>query len=297
MFSRRHLVTLVFGFIIIVSLGSVVCADQRQPQDIVPTPHRYAVFLESLPQNDIESIHKAIAEFKTLAGTDPAENNLMFLAFRAFYYSVLQKTNDNLYAEETKISDFDNAALRRNGLRIMDFDAGSGRCFGQRPAFFCTEFQGYLSGSLNEYNLIHKAELLETGDEEKGLYLFDDLGMMITWDQLADRIVKWETYLAKYPQSPLKNTVESAIRIYINVYTTGSGLESTPAYRSGLLRDKVKASYKRFIKHYPESQFHSLIKEYFTLLRQQRFSLTPEIIDFLRQNGIDTRFLKITEKR
>lgn len=292
--KKQGLLTLVLGFIILISFSFVVSAEQGQPKAPI---EKYRMFLNDLPKDDIESVHKAVQEFKTLAGTNRSENDAMFLAFRDYYYTIIKISNDKLFKKETKISYFDNGVLWRNGLRILDYEGDPGRCFGQSPSFFCMEFQDYLSGSLNEYNQIQKEELLETGNEEKGMYLIDDLALMIAWDQLSDRIIKWEVYLAKYPQSSLKDDVESSIRLYFNIYTTGGGLENTPAYRLGTLTDTVKVSYERFIEHYPESKFTGLIKDYYAILRLHDFSLSPEIIEFLQQHSIKTRYLETQLKK
>lgn len=127
-------------------------------------------------------------------------------------------------------------------------------------------------GSMRKYaNALSAAyssyiELLAQQSDQKAM---SDGGLVITWDQFADRIVAYDQYITKYATSPeaskVKTMYEGAMTIYL------SGADNSPIYdrdSSYKLLDEVKASYERVAKDYADSQTGKIIQGYLDVLQQ-----------------------------
>ncbi|OCA72054.1 hypothetical protein BBI01_07825 [Chryseobacterium artocarpi] len=86
-------------------------------------------------------------------------------------------------------------------------------------------------------------------------------GLLITWEELGDRLIEWENFINKYPKSPLIKTAKENYRNYLLDYLLG--MDSSRIYDSeeGKIYDDIKEEYNRIIKKYPNSQTAKKTKE------------------------------------
>ncbi|AZA76699.1 hypothetical protein EG347_03780 [Chryseobacterium sp. G0186] len=86
-------------------------------------------------------------------------------------------------------------------------------------------------------------------------------GLLITWEELGDRLIFWENFMNKYPKSPLVKTVKQDYHNYLLDYLLG--MDSDPIYdrEDGKLLDDKKDEYNRIIKKYPNSNTVKKTKE------------------------------------
>ncbi|GMK37397.1 hypothetical protein PCCS19_04500 [Paenibacillus sp. CCS19] len=109
-------------------------------------------------------------------------------------------------------------------------------------------------------------ELLAQQSDQKAM---SDGGLVISWDQFADRIIAYDQYASKFPTSPevskVKTMYEGAMTIYLN------GADNTPIYdREGSykLLDEVKSSYERIAKDYADTQTGKIVQGFVDVLKQ-----------------------------
>lgn len=100
--------------------------------------------------------------------------------------------------------------------------------------------------------------------ESEGLYSAD-AGIMISWKELGERTIFWESFLKKYPGSPLVFKVKEMYHNYLSDYLFG--MDNTPTYEhsDGTVYDENKAEFKRMIKKYPNSNVAKKSKELISL--------------------------------
>lgn len=86
-------------------------------------------------------------------------------------------------------------------------------------------------------------------------------GLMITWEELGDRLIAWENFMNKYPKSPLKKKAKMEYDNYLLDYILG--MDSSPTYdkTEGKLLDETKEEYNRIINKYPNSNTAKKAKE------------------------------------
>ena len=117
-------------------------------------------------------------------------------------------------------------------------------------------FKDYVTDDYKEYLKIWAKD-----DEE--LYQAD-AGLCISFEELGDRIARWENFLNKFPNSKLKTKVTVLLNSYREDYILG--MDNTPTRDGGydgqpytIIEENMK-EFNRFMKKYPNSPTVELIK-------------------------------------
>jgi len=154
-----------------------------------------------------------------------------------------EDTSENFTDEEWKIA---NNFLNRYDLELWYLARGS--CIIREvPDFYYKTFKDYVTDDYKEYLKI-------TSKENEEHYVADS-GLCITLEELGDRIVTWENFLEKYPNSKLNDKVNNICNSYRRDYILG--------VPGGIYDYKESAEeYNRFIKKYPDSPTTELLGYY-----------------------------------
>ena len=152
-------------------------------------------------------------------------------------------TAENFTDEEWKIA---NKFLNRYDLELWYLARGS--CIIREvPDFYYKTFKDYVTDDYKEYLKI-------TSKENEEHYVADS-GLCIPLEELGDRIVTWENFLEKYPNSKLNDKVNNICNSYRRDYILG--------VPGGIYDYKESAEeYNRFIKKYPDSPTTELLGYY-----------------------------------
>ena len=150
---------------------------------------------------------------------------------------------ENFTDEEMKIA---NKFLNKYDLELWYFARGS-YIIKEVPDFYYKTFKDYVTDDYKEYLKI-------TSKENEEHYVADS-GLCITLEELGDRIVTWENFLEKYPNSKLNDKVNNICNSYRRDYILG--------VPGGIYDYKESAEeYNRFIKKYPDSPTTELLGYY-----------------------------------
>ena len=154
-----------------------------------------------------------------------------------------EDTSENFTDEEWKIA---NKFLNKYDLELWYLARGT--CIIKEvPDFYYKTFKDYVTDDYKEYLKI-------TSKENEEHYVADS-GLCITLEELGDRIVTWENFLEKYPNSKLNDKVNNICNSYRRDYILG--------VPGGIYDYKESAKeYNRFIKKYPDSPTTELLGYY-----------------------------------
>ena len=154
-----------------------------------------------------------------------------------------EDTSENFTDEEWKIA---NKFLNKYDLELWYLARGT--CIIKEvPDFYYKTFKDYVTDDYKEYLKI-------TSKENEEHYVADS-GLCITLEELGDRIVTWENFLEKYPNSKLNDKVNNICNSYRRDYILG--------VPGGIYDHKESAEeYNRFIKKYPDSPTTELLGYY-----------------------------------
>ncbi|WP_335978355.1 DUF6882 domain-containing protein [Fusobacterium polymorphum] len=151
-----------------------------------------------------------------------------------------------------------NKILNKYDLELWDIGEGI-VTIRELPHLYYDLFKDYVTDDYKEYLKIWAKD-----NEE--LYQAD-AGLMISFEELGERIITWENFLNKFPNSTLKQRVNDLLNSYREDYILG--MDNTPTIDGGYdnipitIDEDVKKEYDRFIKKYPNSPTVELIKYFF----------------------------------
>ncbi|MFC0780284.1 hypothetical protein [Flavobacterium sp. HJSW_4] len=115
------------------------------------------------------------------------------------------------------------------------------------PDFYYKIFKNYVTDDYKDY-------LYLKSEENKSLYSAD-AGLVISFKDLGDRVISWENFMTKYPNSKLIASVKEEYKNYQMDYLVGQ--DNTPtAERSSdekyIYPENIQ-EFNRFLKKYPNS--------------------------------------------
>lgn len=151
-----------------------------------------------------------------------------------------------------------NKVLNKYDLELWDIGEGM-VTIRELPHLYYDVFKDYVTDDYKEYLKIWAKD-----DEE--LYQ-GDAGLCITFEELGDRIARWENFLNKFPNSTLKSKVSVLLNSYREDYILG--MDNTPTIDGGYdnvpitIYEEAKKEYDRFMKKHPNSPTVELIKYFF----------------------------------
>ncbi|MDQ6527785.1 hypothetical protein [Flavobacterium sp. LHD-85] len=136
--------------------------------------------------------------------------------------------------------------------------------------FYYTIFKDYVTGDYKDY-------LHLKSEENKTLYSAD-AGLVISFKDLGDRVISWENFMTKYPDSKLIASVKEEYKNYQMDYLVGQ--DNTPtaerATDENYIYPENIQEFNRFMKKYPKSPTVPLIN-----LFMENFK-SESIFDLLR---------------
>ncbi|MDC7956052.1 hypothetical protein PKF05_09455 [Fusobacterium simiae] len=155
--------------------------------------------------------------------------------------------------------DWEDADKILNKYDLELWDIGEGIVIIREvPHLYYDVFKDYVTDDYKEYLRISAKD-----DEE--LYQAD-AGLCISFEELGDRIARWENFLNKFPNSKLKTKVTVLLNSYREDYILG--MDNTPTRDGGydsqpytIIEENMKG-FNRFMKKYPNSPTVELIKYY-----------------------------------
>jgi hypothetical protein len=235
---------------------------------------------------DINTIPVAEKEINDCINSfaDKEKDSLYILYQRVFYTSV-NKLNDSLESKYSsvleKITNEENDSivvkfkqlLKRSGL-VLQMTEGS-YFVDVQNTYFYNLFKGKVSKSLDEYLRIRSIEM--------GTTFSEDAMLLISYDDLYNRIVVWEDFINSHQDFFLNKTAVKFFHHYLSVLLTG--MDNTPAFsrENGVLNSELKSLYEKVIIIADLRESTDIITEYYNLLKANQFKQPKELNSFLER--------------
>ncbi|MDR2237065.1 MAG: hypothetical protein LBE92_13170 [Chryseobacterium sp.] len=171
-------------------------------------------------------------------------------------YYEYEKDRYNLPDHVKKVA----AELKKAGLEFREVGEGITEIW-TVPGYYTSVFKGKVTPDYDAY-------IAQTAKESESNYAAD-AGLIITWEELGERLIFWENFISKYPKSKLLKTVKQDYNNYLYDYLFG--MDNTMTYESadGKLYDENIKEFNRIIKKYPNSNTAKKAKELITLFEAQ----------------------------
>jgi hypothetical protein len=130
-------------------------------------------------------------------------------------------------------------------------------------------YSSYLSPQVSEYINVKAAE------SDKPIAI--DGALAVSWDELAERLLKMEEFIEAYPDFPRYKGIANRYNFYIRFYLTG--IDNTPAYDHSTkkYKDEVIASFKKLINEHGDSQTAKWVKEFLDMLEANDYMYSDQV--------------------
>ena len=244
----------IFGYKKIVS-------DEREKKII-------QMFNKDILDNFVENKKSVIERLKT---SKPEEANEIYNDYLKISQLIIENINtehldflNNIYNEDSEyyFTEKDwktvNKFLNNYDLKIFDLAETEVRIM-EVPNYYYNIFKDYVTDDYREYLEI-------TYKENKESY-YTDGSILVPYDKIADRLLTWENFLKKYPNSDLAEIANEKCNIYRRIYILGS--DNSPTREGGwgnnelfYIPENNLKEFNRFIEKYPDSPTVELIKYY-----------------------------------
>ncbi|MCE4064785.1 hypothetical protein LXM63_06715 [Chryseobacterium gleum] len=217
---------------------------------------------------------------KEMAGSNPEQNDRVYedyLKIRDKYTECLMNLHADILDKYVNYYDPDKdrynfpdhikkiaSELKKAGLEFREVGEGMTEIW-TVPGYYSSLFK-------NKVTPDYEAYILQNDKESESNYAAD-AGLMISWEQLGDRLIFWENFMNKYPESKLIKDVKTGYQMYLSDYLLG--MENTPTFErdldkeTGKLYDENRAEFNRIIKKYPNSNTAKKAKEAIALFDAQ----------------------------
>ncbi|WP_339067082.1 tetratricopeptide repeat protein [Fusobacterium animalis] len=151
-----------------------------------------------------------------------------------------------------------NKFLNNYDLEIFDLAETEVRII-EVPNYYYNIFKDYVTDDYREY--------LEITSKENEEPYYTDGSILVSYDKIADRLLTWENFLKKYPNSDLAEKANEECNTYRRIYILGS--YNSPTREGGwenselfYIPENNLKEFNRFIEKYPDSPTVELIKYY-----------------------------------
>ncbi|RRD28772.1 tetratricopeptide repeat protein [Fusobacterium canifelinum] len=261
----KKILIIIFIIAIFVTGGifgyKKIIADEREKKII-------KMFNKDVLDNFVENKKSIIERLKI---STPEEANEIYNDYLKISQLIIENINtehldflNNIYNKDSEYyfteKDWEtaNKFLNNYDLEIFDLAETEVRIM-EVPNYYYNIFKDYVTDDYREY--------LEITYKENEDPYFTDGSILVPYDKIADRLLTWENFLKKYPNSDLAEIANEKCNIYRRIYILGS--DNAPTREGGWENNELfyipennLKEFNRFMEKYPDSPTVELIKFY-----------------------------------
>ena len=261
----KKILFIIFIIAIFVTGGILgykkIVADEREKKII-------QMFNKDILDNFVENKKSVIERLKI---SIPEEANEIYNDYLKISQLIIENINtehldflNNIYNKDSEYyfteKDWEtaNKFLNNYDLEIFDLAETEVRIM-EVPNYYYNIFKDYVTDDYREY--------LEITYKENEEPYFTDGSILVPYDKIADRLLTWENFLKKYPNSDLAEIANEKCNTYRRIYILGS--DNAPTREGGWENNELfyipennLKEFNRFIEKYPDSPTVELIKFY-----------------------------------
>ena len=261
----KKILIIIFAIAIFVTGGILgykkIVADEREKKII-------QMFNKDILDNFVENKKSVIERLKI---STPEEANEIYNDYLKISQLIIENINtehldflNNIYNKDSEYyfteKDWKTANKFLNNYDLEIFDlAETEVSIIEVPNYYYNIFKDYVTDDYREY--------LEITYKENEEPYFTDGSILVPYDKIADRLLTWENFLKKYPNSDLAEIANEKCNIYRMIYILGS--DNSPTREGGWENNELfyipennLKEFNRFIEKYPDSPTVELIKFY-----------------------------------
>lgn len=267
----------------ILSVAVVSCKKETAVSDVKPANDSIAknetkedqykpIDTACSSENKTEDYITALQWYRTkvdkeIVGNNPAQNNKVYEDYVKIRDKYTNCLNDSQIEVLDKYVDYhtgpdtynlpDNikkmaAELNKAGLEFRVMGEGLTEIH-SLPGYYESVFK-------NKVMPDYAAYISQMAKDNKENYAVNG-GLLITWEELGDRLIAWENFINTYPKSSLIKTAKDNYHNYLLDYLLGMDSDRIYDSEEGKIYDDKREAYNMLIKKYPNSTTAKKTKE------------------------------------
>ncbi|TDX44572.1 SH3 domain-containing protein [Orenia marismortui] len=141
------------------------------------------------------------------------------------------------------------------------------------PDYLLAKFEAFISKGYAKFLKLQSREVNEHAGE--------DAAILISWDELAERLLSWEKLIDQYPNLKEIDLAKREYKSYLSLYLFGA--DNTPAFPywdDYILREEARLSYERFLKENQDTAAYKIIKDYYEDAKNNGFKWDDDLNKF-----------------
>jgi len=183
------------------------------------------------------------------------------------------KIEDYLFFDNSKIEEIKNGNLKELVNNIME---GKYKLINMEGAFYpiidyeaLKIYNDNISDEMKEY--------IDLKSMDSSMPTILDAGLVISFDQLAERLVKTENYILKYPNSIKYEEILRLYGVYLKFYLEGSSNTPIYDYESKEIKDEVLSSYKK-VRNMDETVTSKVVSKYIDIIGENQNIIDENVL-------------------
>lgn len=271
-------------------ISNIVTANHEQIVNTKGDFQSFKKYLDKLDNKNISSIPIALDYVKTCLAPNSHDQDSIFFLFNVKFYSAANNFSDSFesrFPELISQLNEDKKSIELKSFLENIKDCGLDICmtegtyyFDVTYDYFYNNFKDRVSPGVKEYLNIRKDELKQGFSE--------DAGLLINFEELYQRVKRWDNYIAKYPNTLYTKMVNYYHNTYLESLLTGMDNSRVFDLDANSINPEVKLLYEKIIREEPKSQTTNIISEYYSFLSRHNFTENDSIDLFLKSYGLTT---------
>ncbi|MFI5142243.1 MAG: hypothetical protein ACHQII_07800 [Bacteroidia bacterium] len=269
-------------------VAKLVAQNHEKIKDTKGDFASFKTYVDKLPNDSLVSIAYALDYLNNCNLTNDSTKNSAYMVFRAHFYVAMNELSTVLDTKYkflldvlAKDSTTTELAYFKNNLAACGvgiFSTEGNFYVDELPYYFYDTFKDRVPAETKEYLAIHADEL------KKGFS--EDAGLLISFDELYNRIKKWEAFMAKYPNSTYTKELKLTNALYIETLLTGMDNSRLFNFDSNTLLPEIKTLYEKIMKDDPASATTKIVTSYYNILARHDFNQNDSLDIFLKANDL-----------
>ena len=183
------------------------------------------------------------------------------------------KIEDYLFFDNSKIEEIKNGNLKE---LVNNIKEGKYKLINMEGAFYpiidyeaLKTYNDNISDEMKEY--------IDLKSMDSNMPTILDAGLVISFDQLAERLVKTENYILKYPNSIKYEEILRLYGVYLKFYLEGSSNTPIYDYESKKIKDEVLSSYKK-VRNMDETVTSKVVSKYIDIIGENQNIIDENVL-------------------
>jgi hypothetical protein len=268
----------------------IIDQNKQKLSNVTGSFKDFKTFVQSLDDQSLYTISSTADYLRIfLKKADVRDRDSSYLYFQRVFYLAVNTQTDALRTNYPKsIKEIEMNGLEAASKNIQEYFSlfGAGLFMSEGmvyldvlPDYFSELFKDHVSPALSEYLAIRELELAEGFSE--------DAGLVISFEQVYQRVLRWEKLVQENPDFILVDWASNYWETYLETLLTG--MDNSRVFDfEGELKPEIKQLYELIVEKGYETKSGAIIRGYYNRLGADDFKYSEDLDEYLKSQGLNS---------